>query len=163
MAALAAPIEDTLETVETDFESDSRFIEPRAHILSVSEYQSDHSTLRRIVDDTQWRLTTAGSCRQAFEKLCESYPMVVFSESSLPDGDWKDILGTISRFNPPHSLLVVASRLADERLWSEVIHLGGYDVLTKPLMHDEVRRVLESIWTWRAPAVPHTRILRAGS
>jgi len=41
---------------------------------------------------------------------------------------------------PP--LLIVASRLADERLWAEVLNLGGYDVLLKPFEPAELRRVI---------------------
>jgi hypothetical protein len=40
--------------------------------------------------------------------------------------------------------LVVASRLADERLWAEVLNLGGHDVLAMPFDAHEVRRVMES-------------------
>jgi FixJ family two-component response regulator len=35
------------------------------------------------------------------------------------------------------------SRHADERLWAEVLNLGGYDLLAKPLEGDEVSRVVE--------------------
>jgi DNA-binding response OmpR family regulator len=42
--------------------------------------------------------------------------------------------------NPPD--LIVASRLADEYLWAEVLNLGGYDVLAKPFNAEEVRRVV---------------------
>lgn len=38
--------------------------------------------------------------------------------------------------------LIVASRLADERLWAEVLNLGGYDLLVKPFVADEVQRVV---------------------
>jgi FixJ family two-component response regulator len=40
--------------------------------------------------------------------------------------------------------LIVTSRHADNRLWGEVLNLGGFDVLAKPLDEDEVRRVVES-------------------
>jgi DNA-binding response OmpR family regulator len=36
----------------------------------------------------------------------------------------------------------VTSRLADERLWAEVLSLGGYDVLMKPFDVSEVYRVI---------------------
>jgi hypothetical protein len=37
----------------------------------------------------------------------------------------------------------VADRFADERLWGEVLNLGGYDLLTKPFVREEVLHVLE--------------------
>lgn len=152
MAAIAGPIDSTLDSVEKDFES-LRLIEPRPHILSVSECQTDHTALRRILDNTQWRLVTARSCHEAFEKLSSKRPMVALCESSLPDGTWKDVLAATTRFNDPRPVLVVTSAFADESLWSEVFRLGGYDVLTKPLIEDQVLRLLASIWTGRARRV----------
>lgn len=156
MAAIAAPIDSTLDSVEKDFES-LRLIEPQPYILSVSECQTDHTALRRILDNTQWRLVTARSCHETFEKLGSKRPMVVLCESSLPDGTWKDVLAATTRFDDPRPVLVVTSAFADEHLWSEVFRLGGYDVLTKPLIADQVLRLLASIWTGRARRVRTSR------
>ena len=44
-------------------------------------------------------------------------------------------------------VLIVTSKVADEYLWSEVLNLGGYDVLAQPLDRDEVTRVARSAIT----------------
>ena len=155
MAALATPL-DSFDAEQREFES-LRLLTPRPRILSVSECQSDHTVLRRIIDDTEWRLTTANSCREAFEKLCSKPPLAIFAESALPDGNWKDILVAIKHLDKPLPALVVTSAFASDRLWSEVLDLGGYDVLTKPLIHQEVRRVLDSIWMRRPRGTPRAR------
>jgi hypothetical protein len=59
----------------------------------------------------------------------------VICERSLPDGEWKDLLGKTPR-------LIVTSYAADESLWAEVLNLGGYDVLAQPFDEQEVRRVV---------------------
>ncbi len=46
------------------------------------------------------------------------------------------------RAKPPQ--LVVTSRQADESLWSEVLNVGGYDVMAQPLDSNEVERVVAS-------------------
>ena len=38
------------------------------------------------------------------------------------------------------------SRQAHESLWAEVLNLAGYDVLPKPLVKDEVVRVVGLAW-----------------
>lgn len=43
---------------------------------------------------------------------------------------------------PNSPRLLVVSRYADERLWAEVLNLGGYDVLLKPFEPMEVTRVV---------------------
>lgn len=40
--------------------------------------------------------------------------------------------------------------MADERLWAEVLNLGGYDVLPTPFEPDEVTRVCTGAWlAWK--------------
>ena len=77
--------------------------------------------------------------------LAEHPTPVAICESDLPDGSWKDLLAWLAHISRP-PLLVVTSRLADEVLWSEVLNLGGYNVLAKPLVETEVRHVLENAW-----------------
>jgi hypothetical protein len=42
--------------------------------------------------------------------------------------------------------LIVASRLADDKLWAEVLNLGGSDVLALRFDHDEVIRSVSLAW-----------------
>jgi len=71
---------------------------------------------------------------------CAPVPVVV-TERDLPAGNWKDVLAAIQRL-PQTPLLIVTARLADEHLWAEVLHLGGYDVLSQPF------QVAESLWVF---------------
>jgi FixJ family two-component response regulator len=55
--------------------------------------------------------------------------------------------------------VIVTSRVADERMWAEVLNLGGYDVLAKPLNSEEVIRTVTSAWSlWQ-----HRRQVQAES
>jgi DNA-binding response OmpR family regulator len=128
--------------------------------LSVSEHQTNQKALRRMLGDTPWQLLTATTCRMAEQKLRGSAILVVFCESSLPDGSWKDVLEMISQLEEP-PLLVVTSRLADDLLWSEVLNLGGYDVILTPYVEDEVRRLLTSVWTRHFNLLPKVRAVSA--
>jgi DNA-binding response OmpR family regulator len=115
---------------------------PRACLLCISDNPADHRGLHRFIDRNLWRLTTAHTCRSGIRRLAKGVD-VVFCECSLPDGSWKDILNHITAMDQPPQL-VVTSRLADAYLWSEVLNLGGFDVLAKPLNEKEVRQVLEA-------------------
>jgi hypothetical protein len=42
--------------------------------------------------------------------------------------------------NPPR--FIVADRLADNRLWSEVLNLGGWDLIAKPFDAKEVLHIV---------------------
>ena len=66
---------------------------------------------------------------------------IAICERDLEPGTWRDLLEQTAMM--PHSpLLIVTSRLADERLWSEVLNEGGYDVLARPFDRTEVIRVV---------------------
>jgi DNA-binding response OmpR family regulator len=143
MAAVVLPALPPLHREGTDSRT-VRLVEPSARILSVSADEADHVALRRIINRSRWRLVTAGTCAEAIRSLCNESVRVVFCERSLPDGEWQDVLSEISKFAVPPRVAVV-SRLADERLWLEVLNLGGHDVLSKPLVEDELRNVLGSL------------------
>lgn len=107
-------------------------------ILAISPAVEEQKVLDRILGGSEWQTLVCGTCEQARQLL--RYSSVVLCEQKLPDGDWKQVLKEIQNMlDPP--MLVVTSRLADERLWAEVLNLGGYDVLAKPFKAEEV------LWT----------------
>jgi DNA-binding response OmpR family regulator len=63
----------------------------------------------------------------------------------LMSGTWLDILENIKHL-PNTPSLIVTSRLADERLWAEVLNLGAWDVLAKPFDRSEVICSMRSAW-----------------
>ncbi len=73
----------------------------------------------------------------------------MMSDADLSDGTWRDLLHETSRLQDAPNL-IVTSRLADERLWADVLNAGGYDLLLMPFDSDEVVRILTQAWQdWR--------------
>jgi DNA-binding response OmpR family regulator len=117
--------------------------------LVVSPLADDHELLGQTFVERAWVLYGARTLGSAVAFLrCRSVPVVI-AERDLPPRNWKDALAAIQRLPDP-PLLVVASRLADEHLWAEVLNLGGYDVLAKPFQAGELRWVMESAWRIKA-------------
>jgi DNA-binding response OmpR family regulator len=73
----------------------------------------------------------------ALALLQEHEIWVVLCERDLLPGTWFDVLEYI-RHLPRPSSLIVTSRFADDRLWSEALNLGAWDVLAKPFDRTEV-------------------------
>jgi DNA-binding response OmpR family regulator len=113
-------------------------------VLYVSPLIGDHLDLQRIFDGfegTSWVACKALSCREALVQIAQEQPDVVLCEAALPDGNWKQLLEVLAgQRDPPY--LIVTSRLADDRMWAEVLNLGGYDVLAKPFDPVEIYRVI---------------------
>lgn len=110
----------------------------RISILAVGPSAED----RRVLDDV-FRATldihSVSSCREACEFLSRRHIPVVITDRDLRDGSWRDVLSAIGTSGYSSSL-IVASRHADEMLWADVLHMGGFDVLATPLDPSEVNR-----------------------
>jgi DNA-binding response OmpR family regulator len=104
----------------------------------------DRAFLQSVKEASVWRLRFADSLEEVRAALRSSAISVVLSDAELSDGCcWKDLLREIgARSDPPP--LIVADRLADEVLWVEVLNLGGFDLLMKPLTAREVLHVVSS-------------------
>lgn len=119
-------------------------------ILLVSPYVQDADALRQILRHRDWDICQVADCYEAAKHLRTHAASVVICERDLPDGDWRDVLH-LSMEADSAPLLLVVSRYADEKLWAEVLNLGGYDVLLKPFDKSEVTRVIGMAWRhWRS-------------
>jgi len=110
-------------------------------LLVVSPDEQDHSSLQNILRPGCSMLRAAGR-RDAVALAMFFRPKVVLCEQVFADGDWRDLLRELDAHAPEAPPVIVCSRLADDRLWAEVLNLGGYDVLSKPFASAEVNRVV---------------------
>ena len=118
----------------------------RGGVVLVSPCAEDHASLRKIFRGSPWKLQPAFTLNDGLGLLSRNRDGIFLAicESSLPDGDWKLLMAELDKMPVPPSL-IVSSRLADERLWAEVLNLGAFDLLPcSPFIADEVLRVTES-------------------
>ncbi len=134
----------------------------RVTVLAVIGLASDRVALETILRHSSWVLRWAGTSREAIEILQSKQTGVVLCAPRLPDGDWKDLLREAALLPAPPSVIVL-SACPEDSLWAEVLNLGGYDVLCRPLTAGEVVRVVSMAWRrWqhmRDRSAP--RVLRA--
>lgn len=114
-------------------------------ILLASPNQSDHDSLSGILRSHECNLHWSRTCGEAVSFLREHRVGVIIASTGLPDGTWKSLLSEIS-LSADAPNLIVTSRLADERLWAEILNLGGYDLLVVPYDADEVLRIAVQAW-----------------
>jgi DNA-binding response OmpR family regulator len=105
-------------------------------LLVVSADEQDHLSLQHAC-----QLHRAAGRRDARLSIRRIRPWVVVCDQILADGDWRDLLRDLQR-RAGMAPLILSSYLADDRLWAEVLNLGGYDLLTKPFGATEVSRVV---------------------
>jgi len=125
------------ESVKTGFSEDECLA-----ILSISPFEEDHARLQAIIGRVS-KLVTAPNLPTAKRLLESRNIFLVLCERDSNPGTWIDSLEYLQSLpNPP--FLIVTSRLADERLWAEVLNLGAWDLLAKPFDDGEVLRAVQS-------------------
>jgi DNA-binding response OmpR family regulator len=136
-------------------------------VLGIFPSSDDRTSLKQIVRHSKWNLGMVEALRPARPLIDELAAGVVISDSHLPDACWQDVLRELQcrRFEP---VLIVASRLADDALWAEVLNLGGSDVLAMPLQEREVLRSVSLAWRqWQDRLVtgerPAGKVITAGA
>ena len=108
---------------------------------------SEHSRvlMRGMASILPSAILEVAGCAEAMTLLRLENVQLVICEQNLPDGDWKLLLeGADELVHRPN--VIVASRLADHRLWAEVLNLGAYDLLPLPFEPTEAGRVVSRAW-----------------
>jgi DNA-binding NtrC family response regulator len=123
----------------------------RAHdgivtVLAISPLPEDHALLSEIFTHSKWQLCHATNCEEAIYFLRENRVGVVITECDLDDSCWKELYQEAMELAHPRPRFIIASRLADDRLWSEALNLGAYNVLAKPFDPKEVFWVVSHAW-----------------
>ena len=119
-------------------------------ILAVNSAAKDWKVLWSIFEarerdpDTlvEWSLIPRAAWRSALQVLHEGeIPVVLCGTDSDIAGaaGWKEVLQHLRDMSTP-PVLILTSRLADDRLWAEALNLGAYDVLAEPFRDTEVVR-----------------------
>lgn len=112
-------------------------------ILGVGLSREDWVCIRRSTMLWGPILLSARCCREALHTITDRAPHIVISGSELPDGTWRDILAASRRLAVPPPV-IVAAHSADEGMWVEVLDLGGYDLIARPLDTGELGWILVS-------------------
>lgn len=113
--------------------------------LVVSDY--DRKLLESISGRSQWAVHFVGTYDETCTALNQLNPPVILCDRDLLGADWRDIIRKLAAV--PHcACVVLLSNVVDDRLWNEVIRMGGYDVLSKPLREDDAVRAVKMAWSY---------------
>ena len=100
--------------------------------------------LNRFLSKHGYEVDTANSGIKGIEKFKEQKPDVVLCDYRLGDKkDGKDVLREIRSIDPKTIVLIITG-YSDIKTAVDVIKLGAYDYITKPLIPDEVLSILST-------------------
>jgi DNA-binding NtrC family response regulator len=115
-------------------------IEDRAVVLTVNPSLADRALLSKIFEGTHWELIVADKLEDAIRLQNERPIPIVLCDRDLTGVDWRFAIRQLAN---QHCRVFLASFVADDYLWDEVIRHGGYDIVAKPYRAQEVLHTIE--------------------
>lgn len=110
--------------------------------IFVGRDDSDYRHLQGIFKMMNWRLTRVPDWQQALKRADASQTThFLYEHVSGDNGSWIRALDAVKAL-PNTPSFILTSRLADERLWVDILNRGGYDLLLQPFDSIEVTRVV---------------------
>jgi DNA-binding NtrC family response regulator len=127
-------------------------------VLLVSAEDETHRRLASIFEHSNWTLHHARDADGAAASMSQHEPHVVISDQWVNGASWHEMCGRAAN----RARWVVASRLADDPLWQEVLQLGAYNVLQTPFDPREVFWVVSNAWLdWKGERSRRARTMAA--
>ena len=103
---------------------------------------------------------TANSGAKGLAKFREDNYDIVICDFRLGDRDGKEVLREIKSISP-HTIVLIITGYSDIKIAVDVIKMGAYDYITKPLIPDEVLTVLNN--ALEQPAQSHKPLSASGT
>ncbi len=127
--------------------SDAEDRESQIRVLAVTHDASGWPALVEAAGRCGWALFWADSCSSALATLTQQVIPVVICDRDLPGDDWRSVVTRITALRQPVSILL-ASSVADDYLWRELVQHHGFDVVPKPFQPERLIRAVNSAWSW---------------
>jgi DNA-binding NtrC family response regulator len=115
-------------------------VEPPPALLAVLSNAGERQLVTELSHNNGWSLTVAATLEQAQAGIANKRLAVVLLDRDLGESDWRSMVRSFTCLHPA-PCVILASFVSDHYLFEEVIHQGGYDVVSKPLKLEEVSRI----------------------
>ncbi len=122
------------------------------HILIVDDEHAIQATLRGVLEDEGYRVSTVGTGADALRVLADESPDLVFLDIWMPGRDGLETLEEIKRVRPDSTVIMISGHATIETA-VKATRLGAYDFIEKPLS-------LEKVLLAVTHALEHARLAR---
>jgi two-component system, NtrC family, nitrogen regulation response regulator NtrX len=116
------------------------------HILVIDDEPAIQGTLRAVLEDEGYRVTTAGGGEAAVRAVTDEAPDLVFLDIWMPGMDGLETLAELKRVRPETTVIMISGHGTIETA-VKATRLGAYDFIEKPMSLEKtlvsVTRALE--------------------
>lgn len=114
-----------------------------ADVLSIGDNPTLAIYLAGLFEKFGWTVRRSANLEEARAYLGNNRAAVVVCEEALPDAVWQDAVCTLNAIPDAPMFVVIVD---DKALLDEVLAVGGFDVLTRPLREADVVWTVVSAW-----------------
>ena len=121
----------------------------RTPIVALVVNHHDRKVLTGISGREPLEMHFAESREEAWDAVHRLSAPVILYDRDWPNAEWRSTVQAFASL-PQRSCVILASRVADDYLWQELIRCGGHDLLAKPFRAEDAARSLKlasSFWT----------------
>ncbi len=112
-------------------------------VVIVSDDDGTALMLWKILKEVGIQVRIVRTCAEARHLLDEqNSPVVLFSDTSLPDGTWADVL-TLATEGKRQIPVIVVSRVVDINLYISALEKGASDFIVPPFYGQDISHVLK--------------------
>jgi DNA-binding response OmpR family regulator len=117
----------------------------RPPVLAITADLRLYASVLSAADSFGWGLQWARTISRGVETCWSMRHPIVIYDRDLPNVDWRCALDLLIE-TASHGRVLLAASSVDEDLWRIVLRRHGYDVLSKPVHAEQVRRDLRFAW-----------------
>ncbi|HVX51958.1 MAG TPA: sigma-54 dependent transcriptional regulator [Chitinophagaceae bacterium] len=125
------------------------------NILVIDDDPDMGKLLSHFLTRKGFTVETASSGTNGLKKLREQQFSLVFSDFRLGDMDGIQVLKETKEINPACAVIIITG-YSDIKMAVEVMRLGAFDYITKPLIPEEILNVINRVFETQ-PAGPTTK------
>jgi len=114
-----------------------------ATILIVEDEDTLRESLKRVFEREGYAVDVASTAEQALEIYDEVVHDVILADIILPEMDGLEMLSLVKRRNP-EQIFILMTAYASVETAIRALREGAYDYLMKPIIHEELKRVVRN-------------------
>jgi DNA-binding NtrC family response regulator len=112
-------------------------------ILIVEDEDTLCESLKRVLSKEGYAVDIAGSSESAFDLLEKTSYDLIITDIILPGISGIELLSKYKKRNPAQKVIIMTAYASLETA-VEALKAGASDFVVKPLMHDEMKRVIKN-------------------
>lgn len=118
------------------------------HVLVVDDAEPVRMAVRNALIQegvSEGRITECEDGQRALELFARIQPDIVFMDINMPRMDGREATELILAKRPETHVVVITGRRPDDELVQNMLSMGAFDVLHKPVRHQDVKHVLRAM------------------